>query len=216
LDRFTTSDLSVCGEICLDVRHALLSRAESLDSIKMVVSHPQALAQCRQWLDANLPGRPTVVAASTAAAAAEATGDPSIAAVGGAMLAEMYGLNVLAEGIQDRPVNVTRFLVIGRKKAERTGRDKTSIWFVAPHRPGALHGALECLADAGLNLTRIESRPARVGVWEYVFFADFEGHVEDEAVKSALERLSRLVDKVRVLGSYARENGVLPHPGGGA
>ncbi|MEW5723035.1 MAG: prephenate dehydratase [Thermodesulfobacteriota bacterium] len=204
LDRFLSSDLGLCGEVCLGVSLALLSRATGLAGVRRVLSHPQALAQCRAWLDRRLPGAVRVDAASTAAAAEAAAGDQEAAAVGSPLLADIHGLAVLAEDIQDLAGNQTRFAVIGRDRPSRTGRDKTSLWFIAPHRPGSLHEALGHFAELGVNLTRIESRPARSEPWEYVFFVDLEGHQADEAVREALSRLAASVIRNRVLGSYPR------------
>lgn len=204
LDQFTTSNINICGEICLKVSQALLTNAKRMTDIRRVFSHPQALAQCRGWLSKNLPQASLEMTSSTGAAAGKAAEDPKFAAIGGEILAERHGLGVLANDIQDKALNITRFFVLCRSSCSRTGRDKTSLWFTAPHRPGSLHECIKPFADCGVNLTRIESRPGDEGPWEYVFFLDLEGHIEDENVKKAIEQLKMGVEKVRIMGSYAR------------
>ncbi|MFH1091668.1 MAG: prephenate dehydratase domain-containing protein, partial [Pseudomonadota bacterium] len=169
---------------------------------KRVYSHPQALAQCRSWLAGNLPEASLEETSSTAAAALRASQEPDSAAIGGVTLAQRHDLNILARNIQDRAINLTRFLVIGRGECPPTGRDKTSILFATAHKPGSLHAALTPLAQAGINLNRIESRPIQDKLWEYVFFVDFEGHQADENVRAALAGLAAEVEKCKVLGSY--------------
>jgi len=202
LDEWVTSDLKICGEILLPVSHALLSRGKDLASIQQVLSHPQALAQCRAWLSRNLPGADLVETASTAAAAQQAVEEQSSAAIGCEMLADQYGLSMLARNIQDQALNLTRFFILGRLECPPGNRDKTSILFIAAHRPGALHEALSPLAEAGVNLTRIESRPTQNRPWEYVFFADLEGHQSSDRVCQALAALSQRVEHFKILGSY--------------
>lgn len=202
LDRLVGSELRICGEITRSISHALMSRQKSLNGIQCVYSHPQALGQCLKWLATNLPGRSMVQVSSTAAAAKRAAEEPHAAAVGSEMLASMYGLEILAGDIQDRSPNLTRFLILGRHESARTGRDKTSVLFATPHRPGALRDALAPFDEEGINLSRIESRPAKERPWEYIFFADFEGHLSDRQVRAALESLSARVEKLKILGSY--------------
>ncbi len=202
LDRLMSSPLKVTGEILFNISHCIISREASLQSVERVISHPQALAQCRGGLDRCLPNASVVPAASTAAAAEVACCEPGTAAVGSEMLSRQYGLEVLARDIQDRPVNLTRFLVLGHEDCAPTGRDKTSILFATPDQPGSLHRALAVLADKGVNLTRIESRPSKENPWEYVFFTDLDGHREDPEVKDALEKLSGYARKLKILGSY--------------
>ena len=202
LDCFLDSGLKICGEICLGISHVLMSATATATDIKRVYSHPQALAQCREWLARRLPGVELIHASSTGAAAKKAEEESGSAAVGGEMLAERYNLNILERDIQDRSVNLTRFFVLGREDCARTGRDKTSIWFTAPHRPGALYDCLKYFSKQQINMTRIESRPGSEVPWEYVFFLDFEGHISDEPVAEALSRLGDSVERVRVMGSY--------------
>jgi chorismate mutase/prephenate dehydratase len=204
LDQLATSELSVCGEILLPVSHALMSRTADLDLIESVYSHPQALAQCFGWLAGNLPGRAIVQTPSTAAAAKRATQEPGAAAVGSEMLARLYGLEVISRNIQDRSVNLTRFLILGKAKNRMTGKDKTSLLFTARHQPGSLLAALTPFAGQGINLTRIESRPSKEKLWTYIFFVDIEGHLSEDRVKAALEELSACVDNLKILGCYPK------------
>jgi chorismate mutase/prephenate dehydratase len=194
--------LHIVGEILLDVAHCLVAPTESLSDVARVYSHPQALAQCRGWLARNVPSAQLVVSPSTAAAAREARDDGAGGAVASRLAAELSGLNVLAERIQDRPINVTRFVLLGQRPAAPSGRDKTSIAFSLKHEHGALRRALSELERAGLNLTRIESRPSRERIWEYVFLSDFEGHRDDPAIAGAIAGLADQCGFVRVLGSY--------------
>jgi chorismate mutase/prephenate dehydratase len=202
LDGFTESALSICGEVLLEIHHHLLSRAADLPEIKRVASHPQALAQCRAWLDHHLPHAEVVETASTSAAAEQAVLDATVAAVASELAARLYGLPVLRERIEDHVGNVTRFLVIGRQAPARTGRDKTSILFTIRDEVGTLYRILEPLAAARLNLTRIESRPTRRRPWDYVFFVDFEGHRDDPVTQGVLAAVRERCLFVKVLGSY--------------
>ncbi len=202
LDELARTDLRICGEILLDISHCILSRETDLNAISRVLSHPQALAQCSGWLRRHLPAATLIQTPSTAAAALQAADEEHTAAVGNEMLAELYCLAILARGIQDQSMNQTRFAVVGRGHTEATGRDKTSVLFVTPHRPGALYHVLAAFAETGINLTRIESRPSRGTPWEYVFFVDFEGHLSQPSVASAIERVEECVQKMKILGSY--------------
>lgn len=202
LDRLAKTRVKVCGETYLSIAHALMSREKDLAKIERVYSHPQALAQCRDWLARNLYGAELVPVASTAAAARRAEQDERSAAVGSALLAGSLGLPLLAEGIQDSDLNTTRFLMLSRDDHPRTGADKTSICFIASHRPGSLHRVLGHLAGRGINLTRIESRPVVNRPWEYTFFADMEGHREDQSLAEALQDMRQDVEMFKLLGSY--------------
>jgi chorismate mutase / prephenate dehydratase len=202
VDCFLESPLLICGEVILPVKHYLLSRSERLADVEVVMAHPQALAQCRQWLDRELPGVERRHASSNGRAAQEAAGMPGAAAIASEAAAERYGLQVLAKNIEDRGDNTTRFLVIGRVEAGRTGRDRTSIMLSTTNRPGSLFGLLKPIADAGISLTRIESRPSRCKNWDYVFFLDLIGHREEPVVAGCLEKLRETADMVKVLGSY--------------
>lgn len=202
LDRLIDSDLLISGEILLEVHHALLGRAGELGGVKVVYSHPQALAQCRRWLAAELPDVPTVEVASTAVAVERALDEPTAAAVASELAARLYDLPVLRARIEDSPHNVTRFLVIGTRAMGPSGRDKTSVLFSIKDEVGALYRILEPFARHALNLTKIESRPTKRRPWEYVFFVDFEGHREDPTVQAALAALQAQCLFLKVLGSY--------------
>lgn len=208
LDRLISTPLTIRAEVYQRIRHCLLAQGRDLSAIKRVFSHPQALAQCQVWLRTHLPGVPLIEVDSTAGAARRVQGDPQGAAVGSRLAAETYGLNLLGEGIEDHAANTTRFLVIGdradRESAVVTGRDKTSLLFGTPHVPGALHRALAPFADAGISLLRIESCPMRDRMWEYLFFADFAGHPEEEKTQRCLEELRQRTAFLKVLGAYPR------------
>jgi chorismate mutase/prephenate dehydratase len=200
------ADLMIRSEFVIAVTQCLLARQADLQHVRRVYSHPQPLAQCRVWLAKNLSHAELVSTSSTATAAREAALDQSAAAIGSQLAAELYGLQVIRESVQDRPENATRFIVLAKSDAERTGRDKTSLVFSTPHVRGALRRALEVFDVEGLNLTRIESRPALGGRWEYVFFTDVEGHRSDPAVQRAIEKLRQDCSTVRILGSYPRQD----------
>jgi chorismate mutase/prephenate dehydratase len=204
LDGLLESSLFICGEIVLDVSLCLVARSADRSRFRRVASHPQPLAQCRRWLARELPGVVLFPTPSTTAAAREAVLDETTAAVTSRLAAELESLVVVAENIQDRPENATRFAVIGQTDATPTGSDKTSLVFSTPHERGALRRVLGVFDDAGINLTRIESRPAPGKRWQYVFFTDIEGHRTDANVAQALEALEGLGGAVRVLGSYPR------------
>ena len=202
LDCFIQSTLKICGEVYLPVHHQLLSKAAGLQQIERIYAHQQALAQCREWLDANLGQIERIAVASNGEAARLARKDSSCAAIASDTAATIYELSVLARNIEDDPQNTTRFLVIGKQTIKPSGRDKTSLLISAPNRPGLLHQLLEPITQQGLNMTRIESRPSRRGVWDYVFFIDLEGHQDDPAVAKALRELRQRADLCTVLGSY--------------
>ncbi len=204
LDMFLESPLTICGEIQLRVRHQLLSAAQDVKSIKKVLAHEQALAQCRRWLAENLPDCKLTPVRSNAEAAQLARDDNTAAAVASSDAAEIYGLNVLASDIEDDPGNTTRFLVIGKRASGPSGDDKTSLLISSANRPGALHSLLTPLAESGVSMSRIESRPSRKGLWEYVFFIDIEGHAEDKHIKEVLKKLEEQAAVVKMLGAYPR------------
>lgn len=204
LDMFMESDLAICGEIFLEISHHLLARSEGLDGIRRVYSHPHALAQSRKWLEAHLARAEVVEVSSTAAAAEMAAREPGAAAVAGEVAARMYDLRVLARRTEDRTNNVTRFLVLGRGRAPRTDRDKTSLICSIRDRVGALYHMLEPFAKNGINLTKIESRPSKAKVWEYLFYIDFEGNEAEPRVQEALRVLRDECVFLKVLGSYPK------------
>jgi chorismate mutase/prephenate dehydratase len=204
LDMFMDSELVVSAEIVLPVSQCLLTRSGTLDGITKVYSHPQALGQCRGWLSANLPKAALIDVASTALAARLAKDDPVAAAVASELAGQLYDLRVAKAKIEDEVHNVTRFLVIGQKPAEPSGRDKTSLMLSVRDQPGVLYRVLEPLASRGINLTRIESRPSRRKAWDYVFFVDLDGHVSEPTVAEGIRALGTACSAVKVLGSYPR------------
>ena len=202
LDELMNSPLKICGEVYLPVVQNLLSKEQTFERIHTVCSHPMALSQAASWLRRELPDVKLEEADSTADAARRAAVERGVAAVGSALAAETNGLTVLASNIQDARANTTRFIVLGRAWADPTGKDKTSVVFSVKDRPGVLKDALSAFSDAGINLTRIESRPSRKRAWTYVFFADFLGHPEEERVRRALEGLEEHCPYVSLIGAY--------------
>ena len=206
LDRFLNSPLHICGEVELRINQYLMGRMTSLKDIQRICSHQQSLAQCREWLDEHLPEVERVAVASNAEGARRARDEQGTAAIGPQAAAEVYGLGTLVADIEDRPDNSTRFLVLGRKTFSPSGSDKTTLLVSAgkTDAPGTLYRLLEPLANNRISMTRIESRPSRRRKWDYVFFIDIDGHVDDPAVSSALEELKKRASLCRVLGSYPR------------
>ena len=203
LDRFVSSPLAIKAEVQLRIEMCLLSSTGRADGFRRVVSHPQSLGQCRQWLAQHFPGVPQVEAASNAQAAELARRDGRVAALAGRIAAERYGLKIVAANIQDQANNYTRFLVLGRDGAGRpSGDDKTSLLLSAPHEAGALHRVLKPFADNRVRLGSIESRPLKGRPWEYVFFLDLFGHVREPHVARALAALKGRCLFYKVLGSY--------------
>ncbi len=204
LDMLMKTPLKICGEVELRVHHHLLGKTPDQAQAKKVVSHQQSLAQCRAWLDTNLPGVKRVAVNSNAEAALVASRDASCLAIAGESAAGIYGLNILARNIEDEPQNTTRFLVIGNIETRPSGHDKTSLLLSGKNKPGALHALLAPLAHHRINMTRIESRPSRQTVWEYVFFVDIEGHIEDKKLRQAVAELEQEAAFLRCLGSYPK------------
>lgn len=205
LDLLLTTPLQICGEVLLRVHQHLLSKATDLQDIRVVYSHAQSLSQCHEWLNRMLPNAKRVAVDSNSLAAQKAAEEPGAAAIAGSNAGERYALPQLASNIEDEPNNTTRFLVLGRHDAGPTGlagRDKTSLILSAPNRTGALQSLLAPLADAGVSMTRLESRPARHSLWEYVFYVDIEGHREQPEVAGALKELASRAAFLKVLGSY--------------
>jgi chorismate mutase / prephenate dehydratase len=204
LDRFLATSLHICGEVELRVQHNLMSRDKDMKHVQRVCAHPQALGQCRGWLDEHMPGVDRVPVSSNAEGARRARDEKGTAAIAGAVAAEIYSLEILAQGIEDQSDNTTRFLVLGRKSLRPSGVDKTTILVSASETSGsgALFRLLEPLAKNEVNMTRIESRPSRKKKWDYVFFIDLIGHAEDPHVARALAQLKQRASLFRVLGSY--------------
>lgn len=204
LDMFLNSPLQICGEVTLRIHHNLLSNADSLEKIGRVYSHQQSLAQCRGWLDRHLPHAERIAVGSNAEAAAIARKEPRAAAIGSETAGEIYELGVLAHNIEDEPGNTTRFLIIGRQQVPPSGDDKTSLLISTKNEAGGLHKLLEPLAEHGVSMTRIESRPSRRGMWDYVFFIDVDGHKDEQRVARALAALEAQAGMYKVLGSYPK------------
>ncbi|MDN5870017.1 MAG: prephenate dehydratase [Nitrococcus sp.] len=204
LDRFMSSPLQIVGELELPIRHCLASKETDQAAIREVFSHPQGLAQCRQWLDQNLPRAQRIPVNSTAEAARLAVEARHAAAVAGVAAAQHYALTVLHANIQDGAANTTRFLVLGSHSPPPSGEDKTSVVVARADKPGGLATLLAPLARYGLNMSRIESRPSRQGMWEYVFFIDILGHAEDPILRRALDEMQQLASLLKILGSYPR------------
>jgi chorismate mutase/prephenate dehydratase len=204
LDSFLRSPLLIAGEVALRIHHNLMSKEQDLASISRVFSHQQSLAQCRQWLDRSLAHAEKVSVSSNAEAARMADAEPNSAAIAGEVAAELYGLTILERNIEDEPDNTTRFLVIGRHSVGPTGADKTSLLISTHNSPGALYNTLEPFARFSISMSKIESRPSRRAVWDYVFFIDVEGHHQDESLAKALEALGKNVLMLKLLGSYPK------------
>ncbi len=202
LDMFVNSDLSIVAEREEPINHHLFSVSGDIKKVKGVYSHPQALAQCRKWLEARLPNAAVHETLSTADAAVHATLDPTAAAIASQAAGEIYHLKTVAAKIEDSIDNTTRFLIIGEAVPKSTGKDKTSVLFSVKDRVGALYDTLQVFKKANLNMTKIESRPTKKKVWEYIFFVDFVGHQSDKKVQKALTELRRKCAYLKVLGSY--------------
>ncbi len=205
LDLLLQTPLKVCGEIKLPIHQLLLARHTDLSRIVKIYSHPQSFSQCHEWLNANLPhlsGEARINAASNADAARLAAGDENAAAVAGKKAGEVFGLTICAENIEDDPNNTTRFLVIAAQEVAASGKDKTSPVMSVKNRPGAIYELLAPLARHGVSMSRLESRPSRDSLWEYVFFVDIEGHKQDAKIATALEELREKAAFLKILGSY--------------
>ncbi|QXP83967.1 prephenate dehydratase [Methylococcus sp. Mc7] len=205
LDSFVRSSLIIAGEVQLRIHHNLLCKTPSaLDTLTEVFSHPQSLAQCREWLDRFLPGARRTPLGSNAEAARRAAETAGTAAIAGEVAAELYGLEILERNIEDEPDNTTRFLVIGGQPVGPTGHDKTSLLLSTRNDPGALFRVIEPFARLGISMTKVESRPSRRGMWDYFFFIDVEGHQAGPTLAQALAEVRKQASTMRILGSYPR------------
>ncbi len=202
LDLLMQTNLKVCGEVELAIHHCLLSRAETMKGLKRVYSHAQSLGQCHEWLNSNLPNVERISTGSNSQAAELASNDAESAAIASKRAGEIYHLQVLEERIEDDPKNTTRFLVISTHDVAPSGKDKTSLVMAAKNAPGAMVELLAPLAKHQVSMTKFESRPSKMGMWEYMFFVDIEGHHEDAAVAKALAELQLKASLLKVLGSY--------------
>jgi chorismate mutase/prephenate dehydratase len=202
LDLLLSTEARVCGEVMLPIRHCLMSTAKSVSGIQKVYSHTQSLAQCQRWLAKNLAHAAQQPVVSNAEAAKLAAKERNTAAIASRTAAELYKLQLLARNIEDETNNTTRFLVLGTHEVPPTGHDKTSLILSARNVPGAIHALLTPLAKNGVSMTKLESRPARTGLWEYVFYVDVQGHASDGNVAAALSEVERLASLFKNLGSY--------------
>ncbi len=205
LDSFVDSSLQICGEVVLRVhQHLMVSDVTKVDNISRIYSHSQSFKQCRKWLDAHYPQAERVAVNSNAEAAKRIKSEWNSAAIAGEMAAELYGLTILSDKIEDRPDNATRFLIIGRQEVAASGDDKSTILVSMRNEPGALHALLEPFHRHNIDLTRVETRPSRSGNWNYVFFVDFIGHKSDAGVSSALKDVAERAADLKILGSYPK------------
>ena len=202
LDLLLSTPLKICGEVLLPVHQNLLSKSNDISAVKRIFSHAQSLGQCNRWLAQNYPGAERVAVASNAEAAKLARDDAESAAIAGRPAAAHYGLTVMANNIEDEPSNTTRFVVISPQEVPPSGNDKTSLVMSTRNVPGAIHELLTPLANNRVSMTRLESRPSRTGLWEYVFFLDMEGHQNEGHVARALEEMRELAAFLKILGSY--------------
>ncbi|PKO26301.1 MAG: prephenate dehydratase [Betaproteobacteria bacterium HGW-Betaproteobacteria-8] len=202
LDLLMMTRASICGEVTLPVHHNLLSQQTDKKQIRKLYSHAQSLAQCHEWLNQNLPDIERQAVSSNAEAARLAAQEPGTAAIASRRAGELFGLNLLADNIEDDPKNTTRFLVLASHDVAPSGKDKTSLLMATRNVPGAIVDLLEPLARHQVSMTKLESRPSRMGVWEYVFFVDIEGHQLDANVAAAMTELQKRASLVKVLGSY--------------
>ena len=202
LDLLLATPLSVCGEVQLAVHQCLMSKEPSAETVQRVYAHAQSLAQCHEWLNRNLPNVQRTPVVSNAEGARQAAQEQHAACIGSHAAADLYALQVLARNIEDQPNNTTRFVVISRQPTPPSGRDKTSLAMSTRNRPGAMHELLLPFAENGVDMTRLESRPSRTGLWEYVFFVDLKGHQQDANVARALEQLRERASFLKILGSY--------------
>ncbi len=202
LDMFMDYDLKISAEEALEISHNLLSRSGDKSKVKKIYSHPQPVAQCRIWLEANMQGIPIMEATSTAKAARLASKDDNAAAIASELAARLYDLKFIERNIEDNKYNFTRFLVITKNYPSKSGADKTSIMFSLKDKPGALFEVLLPFKRAKINLTKIESRPSKRRAWEYIFFADMMGHIDDKKVRKAVEEVKEHCFYLKHLGSY--------------
>ena len=203
LDLMLDTTLAACNEVELRVAHCLLAHPDA-PAVTRICAHEQALAQCRHWLAAHFPGIPLVAKASNAEAARSAATETETYAVASAAAAALYGLEIKERNIEDQPGNTTRFLVFSKDRARPSGQDKTSLIMSNPDQSGALYRLLSPLAEAGISMTKIESRPTRSGLWKYVFFIDIEGHLDDPQIGPALAAMQKASAFFKILGSYPR------------
>ena len=211
LDAFVEHPAQVCAESLVEVTHCLMAKCAQSD-VQRIASKPQALAQCRKWLQNHFPDLPRIPTSSSAAAVEMAASESGTAAIGSRLAGQLYDVPVLADHIGDKPGNLTRFLVIGSQEPVPTGEDRTSIMFVTRHDPGALVDVLATFRDGGINLSHIDKRPSGRDNWEYTFFIDADAHRDEPSMAQAIEKATSLCMTLRVLGSYPRASGILQPP----
>lgn len=204
LDLFMNSSLKICGEVELRIHHHLLSKCNDLKAVQKVYSHRQSFAQCREWLVTHLVDVEQVDVSSNAEAARLASQQANTAAIAGESAAEIYGMKIITTNIEDEPDNTTRFLIIGKQETPPSLSDKTTMLVSSRNKPGALHSLLKPFARNNISMTRIESRPSRRGIWEYVFFIDIEGHKDNQNIAKSIKELEQEASLVKILGSYPR------------
>lgn len=204
LDLLINSSLLISGEVDLRIHHNLISHETDLKQIKTVYSHQQSLAQCRLWLEANLPGVDQYAVKSNSEAVRLCKDQKGCAAIAGKLASEIYQVPMLFEDIEDETDNTTRFIVIGKQPVPASGKDRTSLLLATSNKPGALHRLLKPLADRNIGMSKIESRPSRRGMWEYLFFVDIDGHKDDQLISEALAEMEHETAMLRILGSYPR------------
>jgi len=202
LDLFIESSVTICAEVYMEITHSFLSREKSVDMVKRVYSHPQAFAQCRSWLRRDVPWAALKDSESTSSAALRASKEKGSGAIASPMSARLYGLKILAERIEEKKDNMTRFLVIGRTTPGRTERSKTSLLLSLKDKPGALFRSLKPIARYGVNMKKIESRPLKGKAWEYMFFIDLDGHASEPLLSRAIKEVEKECLMLKVLGSY--------------
>ena len=202
LDLFIDSNLTIYGEVMQEISHHLMSKSERVEDVTTIYSHPHALAQCRNWLETNMPNVPAAETPSTSRAAERCAEEPGAAAIASDLAAQVYGLHILKSRIEDNINNFTRFLVLCQHASDPTGKEKTTVMFSVKDKAGALYDALRPFASNGINMTKLESRPSRRKAWEYIFFVDFEGHVNEERIRRTLEELKSRCLFLKILGSY--------------
>lgn len=204
LDSFVGSHLNICGEVALRIHHHFLIKGDVVKAPSKIYSHAQSLAQCRQWLDANWPGVERIAVSSNAEAARRAQEENGAAAIASEAAAELYNLTIATANIEDMPDNTTRFLIIGKQATDISGDDKTSLLVASKNKPGALYHLLAPFHEQGVSLTRIETRPAKSGTWNYMFFIDLEGHQQEDKVAKAMALVQEQCTDFKCLGSYPK------------
>lgn len=206
LDMFFESDLKICSEVLFNISHNLMSNS-NLKNVKRIYSVGQALAQSRIWIEAHLPGVEIIETASTAAGVKHAQTEVGAAAIGTKLASTLYNVPIIAEGIQDSAQNMTRFLVIARQMPKPSGHDKTSLLVSIKDKPGALYEVLTPFRKSSVNLSKIESRPSKKKAWDYYFFIDFDGHIDDPKVKKMIKQIESKAKFLKILGSYPSMSG---------